>query len=60
MFWLKLGVGSYVRTTPPDDKRLRQKASAHKVPDVSELQKKLAQFGYRLEITGIYDADIVV
>ncbi len=49
------GVGSYVETTPPDDKRLLSIGAQGS--NVSELQQKLAQFGYRLEVTGIYDED---
>ena len=49
------GVGSYVEAAPPDDKQ--PLTIGAQGSDVCGLQQKLVQFGYRLEITGIYDED---
>ncbi|MFM8859137.1 MAG: N-acetylmuramoyl-L-alanine amidase [Methylocystis sp.] len=49
------GVGSYVEAAPPDDKQ--SLSIGAQGSDVCGLQQKLVQFGYRLEITGIYDED---
>jgi N-acetylmuramoyl-L-alanine amidase len=49
------GVGHYVEVAPPDDKR--SLGFGAQGSEVSALQQKLAQFGYRIEITGVYDED---
>ena len=49
------GVGSYVEAAPPDDKQ--PLTIGAQGSDVCGLQQKLVRFGYRLEITGIYDED---